>query len=80
MRKQDIAMIILIAGVSILISYFVMQAIFGNPSEKSAKVQTMTEISKDIVQPSSEIFNKNALNPTVKITVGEDGGKIISEN
>lgn len=78
MRKQDIAMIILIAGVSALISYFVIQAIpaIGNPSEETFTTNTMKEISADLVEPSEEVFYDGAINPTVQINIGEDGEKI----
>ena len=78
MRKQDIAMIVLIAGVSTLISYFVIQAIpaIGNPSEETYQTKVMKEISAGIVEPSEEIFNKSAINPTVQITIGEGGEQV----
>lgn len=82
MRKQDIAMIILIAGVSALISYFVIQSIpaIGNPSEEKYETNTFEPISSSISEPSAEIFNDKAINPTVQITIGINGEKIISEN
>lgn len=78
MRKQDIAMIILIAGVSALISYFVVNEIpsIGKPSEEKFTTNTMTEISDQIAEPSDEIFNDKAINPTVQITIGENGEQI----
>lgn len=81
MRKQDIAMVILVAGVSALISYFVIQSIpgIGNPSEEKYDTNTMEAISSEIVKPSAEIFNSEAINPTVQITIGENGEQVISE-
>lgn len=81
MRKQDVAMIILISSVSALISYFVIQSIpaIGNPSEEKYETNTMEPISSDIAKPSAEIFNDKAINPTVQITIGENGEQVIGE-
>lgn len=69
MKKTDIAMIILIASVSILIAYFVASSIFGNVSNESVKVKTIDPIDATIVAPSPTIFNKNAINPAVEVQI-----------
>lgn len=69
MKKSDIAMIVLIASVSMLIAYFVANSIFGNISTTGEKVQTIDEINSKIVAPSSTIFNKNAINPSVNVQI-----------
>jgi hypothetical protein len=73
MKKADIAMIILIASVSVLVSYFVAQSIFGNVYEGTAKVKTIDKISQDIVPPSPEIFNAGAINPAVQVQINGTG-------
>jgi len=59
MKKTDIAMIILIASVSILIAYFVANSIFGNVSKDSVKVKTIDSIN----------FNTNAINPAIEVQI-----------
>ena len=66
MKKSDIAMIILIASASALIAYFVASSVFGGFSQESVKVKTIDPISSTIVEPSTTIFNKNAINPVIK--------------
>ena len=73
MKKADIAMIILIASVSVLVSYFVAKSIFGDNYSSSVKVKTIDKIDSSIVQPSSDIFNKNAINPAVQVQIKETG-------
>lgn len=70
MKKTDIAMIILIASVSILVAYFVAKGIFGDSAVKSVKVDTTDPISAQLVQPDPAVFNSNAINPTVEVTIG----------
>lgn len=69
MKKSDVAMIILIASVSVLIAYFVANSIFGGAASSSQVVKTIEPIDSTIVEPSSEIFNTNAINPAVEVQI-----------
>ena len=75
MKKTDIAMIILIASVSVLVSYFVARSVFGNVYSGTAKVKTIEKISQDIEKPSSEIFNSGAINPAVQVQINGTGSE-----
>lgn len=70
MKKSDIAMIILIASVSVLVAYFSAKAIFGGSAVQAVKVDTIAPISSQLAQPDPAIFNSNAINPTVEVTIG----------
>jgi hypothetical protein len=72
-KKTDIALVIFIAGISILIAYFVAKAVIGDPGEQVATVRTAVPITGSISAPSKEIFNEDAINPTVEVVIGEDG-------
>ena len=71
MKKSDIAMIILIASISMIIAYFVVKSIpvFQSTSEPK-KVSTFTEIKSNVAEPDQEVFNSNAINPTVEVFIG----------
>lgn len=84
MKKTDIAMIILIASVSVMLTYGAMSQIplFKDVNDP-VEVKTATAISpyfgpddkvsqESPVTVDDTIFNKEALNPTVKITIGEN--------
>ncbi len=71
MKKADIAMIILIASISVMVAYFVAKSIFGDVYSGSASVKTIDKISETVVQPNKDIFNKNAINPAVQIQITE---------
>lgn len=76
MKKTDIAMVILIAGVGVAIGYIVASNIsFLKVPKSGAKVQTIREISSDVEKPDPAIFNKNAINPTVEVFVGQSAAK-----
>ena len=75
MKKSDIAMIILIASVSVLVSYFVARSVFGAVYTGSAKVKTIEKINSDITEPSSDIFNSGAINPAVQVEINGTGSE-----
>jgi len=71
MKQQDIAMLVLIVSISLTISYFVGNAIFGGESNRSAEVENITPISSEFPQPDEDIFNEDAINLVETITIGE---------
>lgn len=76
MKKTDIAMIILIAGVGILVAYFIAVNIpFLKIPEQGVEVQTVDPIRSEISEPSNSVFNAEAINPTVEIVVGGNGAQ-----
>ena len=70
MKKNDIALIVLIVSISLLVSYFVVKAIIGNPKNQQVSAEVVEPITPDLVQPSNKIFNRDAINPTVVIQIG----------
>ena len=76
MKKTDIAMIVLIAGVGILVAYFIAVNIpFLKIPEQGVEVQTVDSIGSEISEPSKSVFNADAINPTVEIVVGGNGAQ-----
>lgn len=72
MKKSDIAMIILIAAVSVMIAYFVANAVVGDVKNEAVKVKTADPITADVEKPDETVFNKEAINPTVEVIIGGD--------
>jgi len=73
MKRTDIAMIVFIASISVLVSYFVANAIIGDARNESVTVKTADPISDEVNAPDSRIFNKEAVNPTVEVYIGGEG-------
>lgn len=69
MKKTDIAMIILIAFVSVMIAFFVTRSIFGNSATESVKVKTIEKMTSSVTEPDPKIFNSNAINPAVEAQI-----------
>ena len=79
MKKSDIAMIILIASGSVLFAYLIMNQIpLLKDVNKPVVIKTATPIDPNFTSGCSSdkpvdptIFHTGAVNPTVKITIGE---------
>lgn len=73
MKKSDLAMIVLIAALSVGAAFIVVGSIPGlNLSSDSAeKVKTIERYESKIDEPDKDVFNSTAVNPTVDITIGD---------
>lgn len=72
MKKTDIAMIILIASISVLVAFFVANSLpFLKLSDKGETVKTAEKISSDVTEPDKKLFNNSAINPTVETVIGK---------
>lgn len=69
MKKTDLAMVVLIAAVSVVAAYFITQAILGDKVTEAKKVQKVDAISSEITEPDPAIFNSQAINPTVEVQI-----------
>ncbi len=69
MKKSDKAMIILVATVSVIVAFIVAKAIFGDVYNGSEKVKTIDRYKVEVIQPSTTIFNKDAINPAVQVQI-----------
>lgn len=74
MKKSDWALLILIVALVGVASYFVVGALLPAPGENPETVKTAAAILESIDEPSERVFGPNAINPTVKVTIGNQGG------
>lgn len=73
MKRTDVAMIVFIASMSMLISYFVANAILGDTQNEAVVVKTVDAITDEVNEPDVRIFNEDAVNPTVEVFIGGEG-------
>jgi len=75
MKKSDLALLALIVSLTLVISFLVVKAIFGEATNQATKVEKAESISANLVEPSPSIFNHDAINPTVVIQIGNSGNQ-----
>ena len=54
-------------------AYFAAKAIVGDVQNQSVQVKTTEAITTEVPEPDATVFNKDAINPTVEVIIGDDG-------
>lgn len=72
MKQKDIPLIIVIIVVSAVISLLVSKAIFVPPKNRQQKVDVVQQITSDFPSADNHYFNKDAIDPTQLITIGQN--------
>lgn len=75
MKRTDIAMIVFIAAMSMLVSYFIANAVMGDTKSEAVVVKTVDAITDEVAEPDERIFNPDAVNPTVEVYIGGAGAQ-----
>ena len=73
MKNTDIALVVMVATVSVVASYFIGNAVMGDPGERVEKISYIDSIDGSVLKPDSEDYNWSMINPTVEIYVGNCG-------
>lgn len=69
MKRAELATIVLIASISVMAAYLVTQSIFVGITNESVQIKTVDRIESEFEQPSKDVFNKDAINPTVEVNI-----------
>ena len=69
-KSKDLYLVLVIIGITALLSFFISGAIF-KPSKVKTVVEVVVPITNDFPAPDTAYFNKNSLNPTQTITIGD---------
>ena len=76
MKKNEIALILVIVGIVVMATYAILNSIMGESSLKPVMVDTTEVISGSIDNPPNpEVFNKDAINPAVIVNIGEQSNQ-----
>ncbi|MBQ3309611.1 hypothetical protein IJG78_02950 [Candidatus Saccharibacteria bacterium] len=71
MRQSDIFTIIIVGTVGTVVAAILCNLILGDPNDKSVTFKTVKVVEASLAQPDPEVFNVEAINPTVEVYVGE---------
>lgn len=72
MKQKDLAMIILIAGVSAILAFFVSKMFIASDQKLQSEVEVVEPITAEFATPSNKYFNDQSLNPTRLIQIEEN--------
>ncbi len=69
MNKSKISILVLIVGLTALIGFFVGKALLGDSQLKPVQEDSAREIKTSYTEIDKEVFNSDAINPSVQITI-----------
>ncbi len=72
MKQKDIALIIVIAFISAIASFFISNKIFVTPSNRQQQVDDVLVVNADFSKPDSKYFNDKSINPAQLVQIGEN--------
>lgn len=70
MRRSDIFTVTFVASVGVLLTFIACSFLLGDPDTRYLKHKTIGKITADLMSPDPEVFNVDAINPTVEVYVG----------
>lgn len=77
MKKNEIALLVLIVGVVALGSYFLVKSFVADATPKATTVDIAKEITATVGEPNKDIFAEGNYNPTIKINIGNQSNQQI---
>lgn len=72
MKQKDIALLAVIVFVSAVISIVVSKSLFASPKNRQQAVEVVDPITSDFPAPDTHYFNKDSVDPTKLIKIGEN--------
>lgn len=70
--KNDLATAIVAAITGVVLAYFISNMVISNFAKSSDKVKNVdSSVNAELSDPDPEVFNFEALNPTVEVYVGD---------
>lgn len=84
MKKSDILTVIMVATVGTVVAAILCNMLLGDPNNKSVTFKNVEVVEPSLATPDPEVFNVEAINPTVEVYVGncvdqDQDGKLSDE-
>ena len=71
MKQSDIFTILIVATIGTIVAAVMCNMLLGDPNEKTVTFTTVSVVESSLAEPDPEVFNPDAVNPTVEIYVGD---------
>ena len=71
MKQSDIFTIILTASIGVIVSFILVNVLLGDPNSYYVMFKTIDPIDSGLSEPDPEMYNVDAINPTVEVYVGD---------
>ena len=75
MKQKDIALIIVVAFISAVVSFIVSDRLFVTPSNRQQQVEVVDPITAIFNTPDKKYFNANSIDPTQSSSIGANNNQ-----
>ncbi len=75
MKQKDIALIIIIAALSGIVSFFVSNKVFVTPTNRQQKVEVVDRIDASFTTPDKKYFNSSSIDAAPNTQLGSDANQ-----
>jgi hypothetical protein len=72
MKQKDIAVILIIAFISAIVSFVASNKLFVTPDNREQKAEVVDPITASFQTPDKKYFNSNSIDPTQAGVIGGD--------
>ena len=72
MKQKDMALVIVIAFISAVISFAASHFLFATPKNRQQQVASVDPITTDFATPNPKFFNNQSIDPAKLIEVGSN--------
>ncbi len=72
MKTRDFQVIIIVAIISLALSFWLSGVFFSSESDRSQTVETAEPITADFPDTDDRYFNEDAFNPAKEVEIGRD--------
>lgn len=76
MKQKDIALIIVVSAFSAVFSYFLSNLLIVPKQALQQQATVVGAIAPEFKKPDTRYFNKDAFDPTQRITIGDNNNPI----
>lgn len=70
MKQSDIISLVFVAILGMGVAVWACNVLLGNPDDEIVTFKTVEKIESGLGAPDPDVFNANAINPTVEVYVG----------
>lgn len=75
MKRNEVALLLVVVGLVVMATYFLLNSLIGDSALKEVSVSSMDPISESVQDPSKAVFNDKSINPAVKVTIGNQSNQ-----
>ncbi len=70
MKQSDFISVAMVAIIGTIVAFVACNALLGDPDKFTTSFKTVAPVEGQLIKPNPEIFNYDAINPTVEVYVG----------